>query len=173
MKKASIKQWKTNLYLPKRRRRRKTSSLHVLCLMHTPTFDSHNSSPVLSQQFHSAFTRWEGGCVCRGKWKLELISCDRAPLVAHLLTANSLMCIISDMQSFFFCTNPMQTAPTLRTEVFFSLFFFSFKWQRQRGYKYMMARPRHNCRPFLRLDVSDWRVVNITTNKCQYALVAA
>ena len=43
-----------------------------------------------------------------------------------------------------------------------------FKWQR--GYTNVMLRPRHNCRPFLRLDVSDWHVVNITTNKCQYAL---
>ncbi len=34
--------------------------------------------------------------------KLERISCDRAPLVAHLLTASALMCIISDMQSVFF-----------------------------------------------------------------------
>lgn len=61
----------------------------------------HNSS-VLPKQFHSPFfqpvRRWlrlRGG-------KLEFISCDRAPLVAHFLIAHSLMCFISGRGAFFF-----------------------------------------------------------------------
>lgn len=40
--KASIKQWKSNVYLQ-----------HAVFFTYRPTFDSHYSSPLLSQQLHS------------------------------------------------------------------------------------------------------------------------
>lgn len=95
--------------------------------MHEPAFDSHIASAVLSQQLHSHYLHGKRPVVFAGG-KLGLISCDRAPLVAHLLIANSLTCIISDTQPLF-GTNPTRAAPTSELKLFAWLFWI---WQRNR-----------------------------------------
>lgn len=141
-----------------------TGSIKCLSLKMPPVCCPPQSAVIALQCFHNSETLTiypvrRQLCL---QGKLEFISCDGAPLVAHVVIANRLTCIISGTQSFL----GTKAEQTFRTSVLPSLEMTG----RQSEYKNMMARPRYNCRPFLRWDVSDWHVVNITTNKCQYVL---
>lgn len=77
---------------------------------------------------------------------------NRAPLVAHPLTAGSLMCITSGV---LLVNKVAESSKFELFELFLAFQTSSGMTRKQSEYKNMTASPGYNCRPFVRLDVSD------------------